>query len=92
MLENARSSYAEALAVESEIEQLRFSASAPGELEAVVRELFDKAVALRLFAQQCAKGAAPYVHPRLSPVDPKLCNEAAIPLAERLKEYDREYE
>lgn len=36
-----------------------------------------------------AKAAAPYVHPRLAPIEPQRKLDDVVPLAERVKEYTR---
>jgi hypothetical protein len=36
-----------------------------------------------------AKAAAPYVHPRMAPTEPRYADPEFVPLAERIKEYHR---
>lgn len=52
-----------------------------------------KAADLRKRAQASAEGAAPYLHARIAPVEPKTTNQnGVVPLAERLKAYARQHE
>jgi len=48
-----------------------------------------QAASLRMLANECAVAAAPYRHPRLSPVEPMKGDQEFVPLADRLKAYSR---
>jgi hypothetical protein len=48
-----------------------------------------KAAGLRQMAQECARDAAAYLHPRLTAVAPQRADDDFVPLAERLKYYAR---
>lgn len=48
-----------------------------------------KAAGLRQLAQDAASDAARFCHPILSPIDPAKRSEDVVPLAERLKAYQR---
>jgi hypothetical protein len=49
-----------------------------------------QAAGLRELAQDCARDAAPFMHPRLSPIEPGRKDAEFVPLAERLKAYARD--
>lgn len=54
-------------------------------------EALKQLLGFRKMAQDCAQGAAPYMHPRLNPVEVKpQQEEQSVPLVDRLKAYARE--
>lgn len=87
MVRNARHWQAEAEAAELVLAQLRVKPGDEGAVE-IIKAAVKKAVGLRELATNAADKAAPFLHPRLSPVDGKIRDAEFVPLAERLKSYE----
>jgi hypothetical protein len=80
MLDNMRFAHK---GVDSLLKRIEDDNGHPVELEAL-KEL----LRLRQMSEKWAEAAAPYIHPRLTPVEPKAAGgktDGSIPLAERLK-------
>jgi hypothetical protein len=68
MIDNMRHAYAKALEVEASITSKLVEGVDPADAFEVVFTEVNKAVGYRQIAQECAKDAAPYSHPRLAAI------------------------
>lgn len=96
MLENMRHFQQVALDAEATIAGLTAGEIAGG-VELNLQDQFKlllarvtEAAGLRKLAQDCAKEAAPYLHPRLATVEPRQGDKDFVPLRDRLQAYGRE--
>lgn len=93
MVENARHLFNLALEAEQALAEMtpdKIAGLEPEEQFNVILAEVKKAAGLRMLAQECASEAAPFMHAKISPIDPGQRREDVVPLAERLQAYARE--